>query len=70
MGLHARAAAKLVRVSSRFEAQIKLSTVNPSHVVDGKSILGILLLPSTIVIVFIKKRYCVNQHCIILKRSN
>lgn len=47
LGLHARAAAKLVRVSSRFEAHIKLSTANPSHVVDGKSILGILLLAAS-----------------------
>ena len=47
LGLHARAAAKLVRLSSRFEADIKLSTINPSRAVDGKSILGILLLAAS-----------------------
>ncbi len=47
LGLHARAAAKLVRLSSRFEADIKLSTRNPSRAVDGKSILGILLLAAS-----------------------
>ncbi len=47
LGLHARAAAKLVRLTSRFEADIKLSTQNPSRTVDGKSILGILLLAAS-----------------------
>ncbi len=47
LGLHARAAAKLVRMSSRFEADIKLSTSNPSRAVDAKSILGILLLAAS-----------------------
>ena len=47
LGLHARAAAKLVRLTSRFEADIKLSTYNPSRTVDGKSILGILLLAAS-----------------------
>ncbi len=47
LGLHARAAAKLVRLTSRFEADIKLSTSNPPRTVDGKSILGILLLAAS-----------------------
>ena len=47
LGLHARAAAKLVRLTARFEADIKLSTLNPSQTVDGKSILGILLLAAS-----------------------
>ena len=47
LGLHARAAAKLVRLTAGFEAAIKLSTSNPSRAVDGKSILGILLLAAS-----------------------
>ena len=47
LGLHARAAAKLVRLTARFEADIKLSTRSPSRTVDGKSILGILLLAAS-----------------------
>lgn len=47
LGLHARAAAKLVRLTARFEADIKLSTLKPSQTVDGKSILGILLLAAS-----------------------
>ncbi|GAB4247720.1 MAG: HPr family phosphocarrier protein [Acidobacteriota bacterium] len=43
-GLHARAAAKLVRTAARFQCDIKLSKVSESQAVDGKSILGILLL--------------------------
>ncbi len=44
LGLHARAAAKLVRLTSRFESDIKLSRLNTEEQVDAKSILGILLL--------------------------
>lgn len=43
-GLHARAAAKLVRLASQFRSDIKLSRRNSVHQVDAKSILGILLL--------------------------
>jgi phosphotransferase system HPr (HPr) family protein len=43
-GLHARAAARLVRLASRFQSDIKLSRCNERQEVDGKSILGILLL--------------------------
>ncbi len=44
LGLHARAAAKLVKLTSRFESDIKLSRLNAEERVDAKSILGILLL--------------------------
>lgn len=42
LGLHARAAAKLVHTSSRFDSQIWL--VKDGEEVDAKSILGLLLL--------------------------
>ena len=42
LGLHARAAAKFVQAASRFRARITLS--RDSQSVDGKSILGILML--------------------------
>ena len=44
LGLHARAAANLVKLTARFESEIRLSRVNRDQKVDGKSILGILLL--------------------------
>ena len=42
LGLHARAAAKLVHTASRFDSDIKLK--KGGEEVDAKSILGILLL--------------------------
>ena len=42
LGLHARAAAKLVHTAARFKSDIKI--VKGDEEVDGKSILGILLL--------------------------
>ena len=42
LGLHARAAAKFVHVATRFRAQISVSRDN--RCIDGKSIMGILLL--------------------------
>ena len=42
LGLHARAAAKLVHASSRFDSQVWL--VKDGEEVDAKSILGLLLL--------------------------
>ena len=42
LGLHARAAAKFVQVATRFRAQIRVS--HDGRVMDGKSIMGILLL--------------------------
>jgi phosphocarrier protein HPr len=42
LGLHARAAAKFVHMASRFKAEVKVR--KGEEEVDGKSILGILLL--------------------------
>jgi phosphocarrier protein len=42
LGLHARAAAKLVHLAAGFESRITLSREGDD--VDGKSILGLLLL--------------------------
>lgn len=42
LGLHARAAAKLVHTAARFQSDIKIRKGDEE--VDGKSILGILLL--------------------------
>lgn len=42
LGLHARAAAKLVHTAARFKSDIKVR--KGEEEVDGKSILGILLL--------------------------
>jgi phosphocarrier protein len=42
LGLHARAAAKLVHLSNRFQSRITIQ--KDGQEVDGKSILGLLLL--------------------------
>jgi phosphocarrier protein HPr len=42
LGLHARAAARFVKVASRFRSQIRVT--RGQHTMDGKSILGLLLL--------------------------
>ncbi len=42
LGLHARAAAKLVQTASRFDSQVSLE--KDGEEVDAKSILGVLLL--------------------------
>jgi phosphocarrier protein len=42
LGLHARAAAKLVHLASGFESDIKINRQHDE--VDGKSILGIMML--------------------------
>ncbi len=42
LGLHARAAAKLVHIAARYKSDIKVK--KGEEEVDGKSILGILLL--------------------------
>jgi len=42
LGLHARAAARFVHLATRFEAHIRVT--RDSKVMDGKSIMGILLL--------------------------
>ena len=45
LGLHARAAARFVHLASRFQSQVRV-TRGP-HTMDGKSIMGILLLAAT-----------------------
>lgn len=42
LGLHARAAAKFVHVATRFKSHVRVARDN--RVIDGKSIMGILLL--------------------------
>lgn len=42
LGLHARAAARFVKVASTFRSQIRVT--RGSRTTDGKSILGLLLL--------------------------
>jgi phosphocarrier protein HPr len=42
LGLHARAAAKFVHLASRFDSQIRVGRA--AKIMDGKSIMGILLL--------------------------
>ncbi len=42
LGLHARAAVKLVNLANRFEASVKIQ--KDGSEIDGKSILGILTL--------------------------
>jgi phosphocarrier protein HPr len=44
LGLHARAAARLVKLTSRYRSDIKLSRLDGRQRIDAKSILGILLL--------------------------
>jgi phosphocarrier protein HPr len=45
LGLHARAAARFVQLANRFAAKITLS--RDGRTMDGKSILGILLLAAS-----------------------
>lgn len=42
LGLHARAAAKFVKLANRFKASVKIE--KDGTLIDGKSILGILTL--------------------------
>ena len=42
LGVHARAAAKFVHLATRFEARVKVA--RDAREMDGKSIMGILLL--------------------------
>jgi phosphocarrier protein HPr len=42
LGIHARAAAKFVHLATRFESRVKV--VRQGREIDGKSIMGILLL--------------------------
>ena len=45
LGLHARAAAKFVNVAARFQSHIRVA--RDARVMDGKSIMGILLLAAS-----------------------
>ncbi len=45
LGLHARAAAKFVKLASRFRSNIDL--VRENHTVNGKSIMGIMMLAAS-----------------------
>ncbi len=45
LGLHARAAVKLVNLANRFESMVEI--VKDGNEIDGKSILGILTLAAT-----------------------
>jgi phosphocarrier protein len=45
LGMHARAAAKFVRLASSFEAHVRVA--RDGRTMDGKSIMGILLLAAS-----------------------
>ncbi len=45
LGLHTRAAAKLVATAARFESKIELTRNN--HTIDAKSIMGVITLGAT-----------------------
>lgn len=47
LGLHARAAARLVRTASRFASDIRLERADRSATADAKSILSVLLLAAS-----------------------
>ena len=47
LGLHARAAAKLVRLTSRFSSDVYISRKDANQQIDSKSILGILMLAAS-----------------------
>lgn len=47
LGLHARAAAKLVRLASGFSSNIYLSREDANQQIDSKSILGVLMLAAS-----------------------
>lgn len=44
LGLHARAAARFVNLANQYCADVKLARLDTHQSVDGKSILGVLLL--------------------------
>jgi phosphocarrier protein HPr len=47
LGLHARAAAKLVRVVSEFDSEVQLRRLDSSVSADAKSILSVLMLAAS-----------------------
>ncbi len=50
LGLHARAAAQLVRLASSFKSKIKLERADNAVVADGTSILSVLTLAASKVV--------------------
>ncbi|GAC1399614.1 MAG: HPr family phosphocarrier protein [Pyrinomonadaceae bacterium] len=47
LGLHARAAAKLVRAASAYQSAIRLERIDEGATADAKSILSVLLLAAS-----------------------
>ncbi|HKO96364.1 MAG TPA: HPr family phosphocarrier protein [Pyrinomonadaceae bacterium] len=47
LGLHARAAAKLVRVASAFDSSVELRRLDTGTSADAKSILSVLMLAAS-----------------------
>jgi len=47
LGLHARAAARLVRRASQFTSTVQLVREDTAEIADGKSILSVLLLAAS-----------------------
>lgn len=47
LGIHARAAARLVAAASRFRSRVCLARPDRQEQIDGKSILGILMLAAS-----------------------
>jgi phosphocarrier protein HPr len=47
LGLHARAAAKLVRAATAFRSSLKLARLDRGVVADAKSILSVLMLAAS-----------------------
>ncbi|HYE66640.1 MAG TPA: HPr family phosphocarrier protein [Pyrinomonadaceae bacterium] len=47
LGLHARAAAQLVRLANRFQSAMRLERVDGSAAADAKSILSVLMLAAS-----------------------
>ena len=47
LGLHARAAARLVQTASRFQSAVRLERIDYSLCADAKSILSVLMLAAT-----------------------
>ena len=47
LGLHARAAARLVAVASKYKCSVTISRHGYNDLIDGKSILGILSLAAS-----------------------
>jgi phosphocarrier protein HPr len=47
LGLHARAAAKVVRIASRFDSNLRLERMDDGNSADAKSILNVLMLAAS-----------------------